>query len=102
MNKIICIILAVLFAGCYTQLQRASKESRSTPVYISPDPIIVILPQPYPQPIPHPCPPHHPVILHPAVQTTAQAPAGGAHRIRTDGSTRDNNEQRERTDQRKR
>lgn len=100
MNKIICVILAVLFAGCYTQLQLASKESSSVPVYVPTEPIIIIIP--HPNPPPHPCPPHHPVILHPAVQTTAQAPAGDAHRIRTDGSTRDNDEQRERTDQRKR
>ncbi len=99
MNKITCIILAVVFGGCYTQLQLASKEGPSTTIYVPPDPIIIIIPQPIPCPFPVPTP--HPVIVPPAVQTTAQVPAQEENRIRTSGSTRDKNG-REQTGERRR
>lgn len=90
MKKFIGVILAVMFNGCYTQLQLASKEAPSASVYVPPAPIIVVIPPSCPYPVPHP------IIIQPAVQTTAPAPVREENRIRTNGSTRDDNEREQR------
>lgn len=95
MNKAVGLLLALLFCGCYTQLQLANKETPSVPVYYPPVPIIIIVTDPPPPPRPHPGP-SHPIIIKPAEQLSAPAVSNDNKRVRTDGATRDNNERRER------
>lgn len=101
MNKVAGIILAVLFSGCYTQLQWASKYTKSAQTNISPDPIIIITPYPHPHPPPCPDPSPRPIITPPATQITMPVSAEESNKVRTSGSTRDDNERRG-TEQRKR
>jgi hypothetical protein len=98
MNRILVVILAVLVGGCYTQLQIPEQETAYNPVDVQPEPIIIILPQPYPSPQPcpdpHPIPPFHPVIVQPTQQTPT--PSAESNRIRSTGATRDENKRTDR------
>lgn len=92
MKKIFALILTALFGGCYTELYVASREPASA-LPVSNEPIIIIVTDPCPSPPP----PYIPIIIHPVTTTVTPLPAAEPNRIRTNGSTRDNNERGGRT-----
>ena len=91
MKRIVVVLLTVLFGGCYTQLQIPERKIAYQPVHDPPEPIVIVIPQPYypprPCPAPRPLPPSHPVVVQPTTQE-AVSPAE-PNRIRTNGPTRD-------------
>lgn len=90
MNRMIGLIFVLLFGGCYTQLQLASRESPSHSEYVSPDPIVVYVPIPCPHPGPPPIPPSNPVYIQ-TTQPDYTSLAAPTNTTRRNGQTRDIN-----------